>query len=114
MRQVPVGAVEMVGQVGAAFATFLPSRSQHKVINDQLVAILEQVGERFLAVRPFEPIFLVDPDYRELPPRGAERVPLPAEFFLTRQQVLAGDKPLSFRHDLRIHVLCSHAGFQLL
>ena len=66
MRQMPVGAVKMIRQIRAAFAALLPSRTEHEMINDQLAASVEKVGQRLLATRPFKNIFFLDLDPREL------------------------------------------------
>src|SRR5207237_585401 len=55
----PVGAVKVIGQVRAALATFLPSRSEHEMINDQLAAILKKIGQRFFTIGSIENIFLM-------------------------------------------------------
>ena len=49
MRKVDGGAVEMVSQKGATRATGVPAWSEHEVIDDELAAAAEQIGERLLA-----------------------------------------------------------------
>src|SRR4051794_25642516 len=44
MRQMPIGAVKVIGQIGAALATFFPARPEHEMIDNQLTATLEQIG----------------------------------------------------------------------
>src|SRR6266404_2539190 len=60
MREMPVGAVKVIRQIGAAFATFVPVGTEHEMINDQLTAPVEKIGQGFLAIRPFEYVILVD------------------------------------------------------
>jgi len=102
MREMPVGAVKVIRQIGAAFATFVPVGTEHEMINDQLTAPVEKIGQGFLAIRPFEYVILVDLHHREAPSGGAERIALASKFFFSRQQVLSRHEPLSFGHDLSI------------
>src|SRR5438270_12157479 len=102
MRQMPVGAVKMIGQIGAAFATLFPARAEHEMINNQLAAPLEQIGQRLFSAWSVENIFLLDLDHREFTPRRTKRVALTSEFLFPRQQILPSDQPLSFRYDLRL------------
>jgi hypothetical protein len=60
MRQVHVHAVDMVGHEGAARAPFLPSRTQHEVLHQQLAPPFEQLGERALSFESVEDIVLLD------------------------------------------------------
>ena len=55
------------------------------MINDQLTASAEEIGQRLLAVRAVEDVFLVDLDHRKFATRGAERVSLACEFLFSRQ-----------------------------
>jgi hypothetical protein len=50
----------MVHVEGAAGAGFLPLRTEHEVINDELAFAVEQIGERFLAARGIENVVLFD------------------------------------------------------
>src|SRR5437870_1753835 len=50
MRKMPVGAVKMIREIRAALATFFPSRAEHEMINNQLTAPGEEIGQRFPAV----------------------------------------------------------------
>src|ERR1700730_16375360 len=85
MRQMPVGAVEVIGQVGAAFATLFPARTEHEMINDQLTASVEKIGQRLFAVGSVKDVLLVDLDHRQLAPRRAKRISLAIEFLFSRQ-----------------------------
>jgi hypothetical protein len=87
-------AVEIVGRPGAARATLLPLRPEHEVIDDQLAAAVEEVGESLLALRPVEVIGLVDLDPGQLAPLGAQAVAQAREFLLLAQELLACGKPL--------------------
>src|SRR5690348_9706006 len=58
MRQMPVSTIEMVGEIRAALATFLPSRAEHEMIDNQLAAAIEQISQPLFPVRPFEDVLL--------------------------------------------------------
>ena len=59
LGEVHGGAVEVIGEQRAARTTLLPVRSEHEMIDDQLAAIAEQVGQRFFSIRPIEFVTLV-------------------------------------------------------
>src|SRR6266516_801223 len=71
MRKVPVGAVKMVRQVRAALATLIPPRTQHEMIDDQLTATAEKIGQRFFTSRSVENVFFIDLNPWQLPPMAA-------------------------------------------
>src|SRR5438067_4147408 len=73
------------------------------MINDQLTAPVEKIGQGFLAIRPFEYVILVDLHHREAPSGGAERIALASKFFFSRQQVLSRHEPFSFGNDPSFH-----------
>src|SRR5438093_2921412 len=108
MRQVPVCAVKMIGQVGTAFATLFPARAEHEMINNQLAASLEQIGQRLFSVWSVEEILLLDLDHRQFAPRRTKRVALATELLFSRQQILPRDQPFSFRYDFRFSVCYFH------
>ena len=58
--QVRNGAVKMIRKEGTARATFDPVRAEHKVVDEQLAAAGEEIGERFFSGWPVENIFLPD------------------------------------------------------
>src|SRR5438034_8928103 len=60
--QVHKGWVRMVHVEGAARAGFLPLRTEHKVIDDELAFAVEEIGERFLAAGGIENVVLFDLD----------------------------------------------------
>ncbi|MCY1403490.1 hypothetical protein D9M71_186740 [compost metagenome] len=93
MLEVLVGPVDVVGEEGAAGATFLPVGAEHEVVDDQGAATVEQVGQGFPAVRPFEGVDLVDTDPGQRPPLGAEPVPFTGKGLFLAQQLLAGMQP---------------------
>src|SRR5260370_918859 len=103
MWQMPVGAVEMIGQVGAAFAAFLPVRTEHEMINNQLTASVEEISQRFFPLRSIKDVILVDLDHWQLATSCTERVSLTIEFFFARQQISPRHQPFIFRYDFSIH-----------
>ena len=102
MRQMPIGAIEMIGQIGAAFATLLPAWTEHEMINDQLTAAVEQIGQCFFAIRALEHVLLVDLDHWQLAPRCAQRISLAREFLFQSQQIFPRHEPFLFRYDFSI------------
>src|SRR4030095_3577326 len=93
MLEMPARAVDMVGAERAADAAFLPVRPEHEMLDHELAAPVEQVGERHLATRPVEYIGLVDLHPGQLAALGTELVALARELFLLRQQRLARGDP---------------------
>src|SRR5262245_9492349 len=69
------------------------------MIDDQLAASGEEVGERLRAVRPVEHVTFFDLNPGQVAPLGAQLITQPGELLLPRQMGLAGDKPLFLRHD---------------
>src|SRR5438034_59753 len=104
MREVPVRPVKMISQIGAAFATLFPARTEHEMINNQLAAALEQIGQSLFSLWAIKDILLLDLGHREFAPRRTKRVALASELLFPRQQILPSNQPLSFRHDLSLFV----------
>ena len=75
-------AVESVGQVRATGATLFPSRTKHEVVDDELAASGEKIGERFFTLRSIENVILVDFFPRQGATLAAEFVAQAREFFL--------------------------------
>src|SRR5437660_5482103 len=98
----------MIGQVGTTFATLFPARAEHEMINNQLAASLEQIGQRLFSVWSVEEILLLDLDHRQFAPRRTKRVALATELLFSRQQILPRDQPLSFRYDFCLFVCYFH------
>src|SRR5436190_10880850 len=113
MRQMPIGAIKMIGQIGAALATFFPARTEHKVIDDQLAASLEQIAQRFFSLWSLKRVPFLDFHHRELAPRCTECVALACELLFPGQQIPSSNQPLSFRYDFRLFVCYFHFCFSL-
>src|SRR5690606_12324954 len=98
VRQVQVGAVEVVGEERAAVAAFLPAGAVHEVVDDQLAVAAEQLGERLAAVGAVELIGLVDPDPGQRTALGAELVALAGEGLFPQQVLAARAQPFFPRY----------------
>src|SRR2546422_2816357 len=99
LREVHDGAVDMVGQEGAARAPFLPPRAEHEVVHDQLAPAVEEVSQRRLARRALEHIGLVDPHPRQRAALGAQPIAQPRELLFLPQMRLARLPPFLSRYD---------------
>ena len=95
--------VEVVGEVGAALAALLPARREHEVVDDQLAAPGEQVGQGLPAVGAVEPVGLIDTLPGQLPAPRAEAVAPAGELLLLGQQRRARGQPLLVGYDLVLH-----------
>ncbi|MNT14070.1 hypothetical protein D3C72_1490610 [compost metagenome] len=93
MLEVLVGAVDMVGEEGAARAPLLPAGAEHEMVDDQGAAAIEQVGQALAPARPFEVVRRVDAHPGQRAALGAEPVALAGEGLLLAQQRLAGLQP---------------------
>jgi len=100
--QVLVGAVDVVGQEGAALAAFGPAGAEHEVVDDQLAATAEQVGEAEFAVGALEAVgfFYFYPGQGAA--FGAEFVSFAGEGFFMGQMLTAGGEPFFPRDDWRV------------
>ena len=92
----------MVGHERAARATLLPIRSEHEVVDDQLAAPVEEVGERDLALGRVENVILLDLHPGQLAPLGAQLVASPRGFLLLLSSSLRAAV-----HSSRDTTLCS-------
>ena len=71
MLDVHQGSLDVVGFERAADAAFVPARPEHEVLDDELAAAVEQIGQRLLALRRVEQIGLVDLDPGQFASFGA-------------------------------------------
>src|SRR5713226_8428703 len=101
-RKVHHAAANMVGNVGTAWAAFLPFRPEHEVINDQLTLAAEEVDERLLSARPVENILLLYSFPRQFTALSAQFIAQPCELFFLFQQLLPGGKPFCRRYHFRL------------
>ena len=98
MFKVDTSAVDMIGQKRAAFAALLPSRSEHEMVDNQLAASIEQVGQPLLSVRAIELVLFVNLDHRQPATFGADRISLMiCQFLVLGAESLASDSAISSR-----------------
>src|SRR5262249_3831865 len=90
------------GPEGAALAAGFPFGAEHEVVDDELAATLEEVGERLPAARALEDVRLVDPDPRQRAPLSAELVAQPRALLLPGEEGRACGEPFLARDHLAI------------
>src|SRR6266498_2054766 len=93
-------APQPIGERGAARAGNRPVLPEHQVVDEQLRAPLEQLGQRLRPVLAREPVLLLDPDPRQLPPLLLDALGVLLQLPLGGQQLLARRLPLLLRPDL--------------
>jgi len=69
-------AVEVIAHERAARTPLGPIRAEHEVVNEQLAARAEKIGERDLSPRRVEDIIRLDFDPRQLTPLSRQLVAL--------------------------------------
>src|SRR5262249_16602832 len=86
--------IERVRDRGADWAACLEGRSKHKVVDEQLGAAVEELGEALSAVLGLEPVVLLDWDPGQLAPLPGQLVAAACELLLLLQQLVAFRLPL--------------------
>src|SRR6266478_8991055 len=81
-RQVRHTAVEMIREVRATRAAFLPIRTEHEVVDDQLASAAEEIGKRLLAFWSIEDVGLLDLFPREFTALPAQLIAQPRKLLL--------------------------------
>src|SRR5713226_10266028 len=99
MLEVDQDAVHVIGTKRAADAAFLPVGPKHEMLDDQLAASGEQIGEGLLARRRVEDIVLFDLHPRQRATLGVQSVALPGELLFLAQEVGTRRQPLFLRYD---------------
>src|ERR1700722_12889863 len=92
-------AIEVIDDVRAAGATFLPSGTEHEVIDNQLAAAIEEIGEGFRAGGRFKRVGLFNFFPGKLAALAAEFVAQAGEFFFFEQKFLSSCEPFGWRDD---------------
>src|SRR5262249_4949269 len=92
-------AVEAVRPEGTTGASLAPVGTEHKVVNDELAASREKVGEAHLSLRPVEDVVLLDFFPRERAALPGEIVPELREFLLFGEKRPPRCHPLVVRDD---------------
>src|SRR3981081_3104749 len=90
----------VVGPEGAAFASFLPIRTEHEMLDDELPVSGKELRQALLPVRPLENVLLVDADPGQIASLRAQLIAQPGEFLFLRQVLLARLDPFVPRDDL--------------
>src|SRR5205814_2821128 len=85
---------ERVRDRGADRAACLVGRPEHEVVDEQLGAAVEELGEGLRAVLRLEAVVLVDPDPGQLAPLPGQLVAPAGELLLLLQQLVALRLPL--------------------
>ena len=99
MGEVHTDAIEVVGPERAARTTFGPLRPEHEVVDEQLAAPLEQLGQRTGSVFGVEPVVLVDAHPGEGSPLAAQFVAPARELLLRLEKVQPRTEPFLPRGD---------------
>ena len=86
-------AVEMIGKEGAARATRIPARPEHEMIDDELTASVEEVGQRLATARRFECVRLFDLNPGQRQPSGIDAVAQASGFLLPREKHFSRPQP---------------------
>ena len=92
--EVDDGAVEAVGDCRAGRASCLVVGSEHEVVDEQLRASSEQIGERRGALVGVEDVVIVDAYPWEILSLPCQFVAAPGQLLLGYEQVQPGREPL--------------------
>ena len=87
---------DVVDDHRTAVAAFVPGRTEHEVVQDQLSASFEQIEQAGLAVRALEDVILLDPDHGQPPALGSERIPRPCRLLFLGEQLVSQNLPLAW------------------
>ena len=90
-------AVKVIGHERATGTTFLPIGPEHEVIDHQLTAAVEEIGQRFFAFGSVEDVILLDFQPRKLASFGAELIASVGEGFFLFQEIFSRSKPFFLR-----------------
>ena len=102
-REVDRRAVEVVGPERAVLASHLGIRAEHEVVDHQLAAAIEQVGQRLPPLRAVERVLLGDGLPGEVPARLGQGVARAGELLFLLEEPGAGGDPLFARNDAVSH-----------
>src|SRR5438094_151255 len=92
--------IDRVGDRGADGAARLVCRAEHEVVDEQLRASVEELGERLRPRLGPEAVLLLDGHPGELPSLLRELVAAPGELLLLREQLVARGLPFLAGPDL--------------
>src|SRR5437016_3772045 len=95
-------------------AARLVRRAEHEVVDEQLRATVEELGERLRPRRGLEAVVLLDRHPGELPPLPRQLVAATGELLLLREQLLARCLPLLTGSDLVVRHHIASLGLSVL
>src|SRR5258706_2353166 len=98
-------AVEMIADVGAAWAAFLPVGAEHEVVDEELAVGAEEVGEGGFAVGGVEGVFFFDAGPGELAALTCDVIADAGVLFFFGEEGFAGGEPLVGGDDFVFHDL---------
>src|SRR6266536_560569 len=87
LREMDEDAIDVIELERAPDAALAPVRAEHEMLDDQLAAPAEQVGQRLRAARPVEGVILFDLYPGQCPPLGAEPIAQPGELLFLAQEL---------------------------
>src|SRR5579864_241971 len=93
--------IEMIREERTARAALLPSRSQHEVIDNQLVSPVKKLSQCLFSLWPLERVLLFHLFPGQLPPLPAQLVSQLGELFLFLQQLPSRRTPLILGYHFR-------------
>jgi hypothetical protein len=85
---------DIVDQAGTTVAALAAVHVVHEVVDDQLTAPGEQIGQTQLTLRPLKTVIGLNLDHRQLAALGVQRIALLGQRLFFGQQSLAGKQPL--------------------
>src|SRR5262245_55248339 len=102
-------AVDLIGEQRAAGASLFPLGAEHEVIDDELAASVEQIGERHAAaVGGFEDVVLLDLDPGQRAALFRQAVALARPGLLLGEKRAARLEPLLLRDNVMLAALSGH------
>src|SRR5216683_3871763 len=105
LRKMNKNAVDMIELERTADASLAPIRAEHEMLDDQLTASAEQIGEGFLPVGPVEDVSLLHLYPGQCAPLRAQPVAQAGELLFLAQEFGTGRQPLFLRDDrMLLHV----------
>src|SRR5215471_21014926 len=101
--QMGADAGKAVGAQRAMRTSGLVVRMEHEVVDDELAAPVEQIGERLFAARAVEAVLLRHALPGQIALQSAHLVALALERLFLREQLLPRGQPLFVGYDLVFH-----------
>src|SRR5262249_49253685 len=99
LREMRDRAVKAIGDHRATGTAFIPFRAEHEVVDDELAATTEKIGEGFLAGGRIEDVVLLDLEPRELAALPGDVVAQASQFLFFGEKFFARGHPFGGRDD---------------